>query len=47
MKLPSLSVNWGAWAESGMAANLETRNQSRLAKIGINTIVIKFALDKK
>lgn len=39
MKLPGLSINWGGWAESGMAANLANRNQSRLANLGINTIV--------
>ncbi len=38
LKLPGLSVNWGPWAESGMAANLSARNQARLSALGFDTI---------
>ena len=34
LKLPGLSVNWGHWAEAGMAANLSARNQARLSALG-------------
>jgi malonyl CoA-acyl carrier protein transacylase len=44
MGLPGLSINWGAWAESGMAANLENRDQSHFADRGINTIAPKRGL---
>ncbi len=33
--LPGLSINWGPWAEAGMAARLGEREQSRLAAIGL------------
>jgi len=36
--LPALSLNWGAWQESGMAANLNSRNQARLKAQGIQAI---------
>ena len=32
--LPALSVDWGAWAESGMAARLGDRDRARLAEQG-------------
>lgn len=32
--LPALSINWGPWAEAGMAATLDARNQHRLARRG-------------
>ncbi len=38
LKLPALSLNWGAWSESGMAANLASQNQARLAAQGMGTI---------
>ena len=38
LKLPGLSVNWGPWAEAGMAANLSARNQTRLSALGFDTI---------
>ncbi|MEP1079780.1 thioester reductase domain-containing protein [Leptolyngbya sp. PL-A3] len=38
--LPALSLNWGAWSESGMAANLSDRDQTRLASQGIQAIAI-------
>ena len=32
--LTALSINWGPWAEAGMAATLDARNQGRLARRG-------------
>ena len=32
--LPALTINWGPWAEAGMAATLDARNQGRLARRG-------------
>jgi acyl transferase domain-containing protein/surfactin synthase thioesterase subunit len=36
--LPGLSINWGPWANSGMAANLSERYRSRLTAQGIDSI---------
>ncbi len=36
--LPGLSINWGAWAEVGMAANLAERERARLASQGLGLI---------
>ena len=33
MGLPGLSINWGAWAEVGMAANLQDRMRSKALKM--------------
>ena len=33
-----LSINWGAWAESGMAAAMSRRSQQRLVELGIENI---------
>jgi len=33
--LPALSINWGAWSETGMAADLENRNWDYFDTIGI------------
>nr|VFK61998.1 MAG: Phosphopantetheine attachment site [Candidatus Kentron sp. TUN]VFK71214.1 MAG: Phosphopantetheine attachment site [Candidatus Kentron sp. TUN] len=38
MGLPALSINWGAWANIGLAANLDSQQQARLAAMGIDTI---------
>ncbi|OUD14321.1 type I polyketide synthase [Thioflexithrix psekupsensis] len=38
--LPALSVNWGPWAEAGMAANLSEREQARLRHLGLERIAI-------
>jgi NADPH:quinone reductase-like Zn-dependent oxidoreductase len=35
---PALSINWGAWAEVGMAARLQTAQVSRLAEAGLGQI---------
>jgi myxalamid-type polyketide synthase MxaB len=36
--LPGISINWGPWSEGGMASNLDSRAQARLAAQGIATI---------
>ena len=36
--LPGLSINWGPWGDSGMAANLNARNHDRLTAQGVSTI---------
>jgi myxalamid-type polyketide synthase MxaB len=36
--LPGMSLNWGAWAEAGMAAQLNDRQQNRLAAQGLHPI---------
>ncbi|WAL61389.1 type I polyketide synthase [Thermocoleostomius sinensis] len=36
--LPGLSINWGPWAKSGMAAELTDRYQSRLSSQGLKQI---------
>jgi acyl carrier protein len=36
--LPGLSINWGPWAEVGMAARLENRSQSKIVAQGISGI---------
>ncbi len=42
--LPSLSVNWGPWAETGMAANLEKNNENRWKNAGVDLIEIEKGL---
>src|SRR5262249_29728075 len=34
----ALTVNWGAWASSGMAAALSERDRKRQAEMGLSTI---------
>ncbi|MFZ4851332.1 MAG: beta-ketoacyl reductase, partial [Caldilinea sp.] len=36
--LPALSINWGSWAEVGMAARLDARQQARIAQQGENLL---------
>jgi acyl transferase domain-containing protein/acyl carrier protein len=36
--LTGLSINWGPWAEAGMAANLKNRERERLSAMGLGTI---------
>ncbi|OKH17705.1 beta-ketoacyl synthase [Hydrococcus rivularis NIES-593] len=38
MGLPALSVNWGVWADVGMAAELSAQNQARLEQQGLSAI---------
>jgi acyl transferase domain-containing protein/acyl carrier protein len=42
--LPGLSINWGSWAEVGMVAALGSREQQRLAALGIDPIAPKQGL---
>ncbi|AKT38856.1 type I polyketide synthase [Chondromyces crocatus] len=37
--LPALSINWGAWAEVGMAARLSETDARRMAELGLGHIV--------
>ncbi|MCC6166644.1 MAG: SDR family NAD(P)-dependent oxidoreductase, partial [Caldilineaceae bacterium] len=37
--LPALSINWGPWAEVGMAARVEERNQQRRRQLGLGDIL--------
>ena len=39
--LPGLSINWGAWAEVGMASRLGNNYQNQMAASGINFITPK------
>lgn len=36
--LPSLSINWGAWSETGMAANLRYKDQDALSSMGMRPL---------
>nr|VFK09968.1 MAG: amino acid adenylation domain-containing protein [Candidatus Kentron sp. FM] len=36
--LPGLSINWGAWAEIGLAAEMDRQQQDRLAVMGMGVI---------
>lgn len=36
--LPGLSINWGPWSQSGMAAALQSRDQARWAAQGVSLI---------
>ena len=36
--LPGLSINWGPWGDTGMAASLNSRNKARLTAQGLTTI---------
>jgi malonyl CoA-acyl carrier protein transacylase len=38
MGLPGLSINWGAWSQSGMAARVASQYQSRMQTSGIGSI---------
>jgi len=44
MGLPCLSINWGHWADTGMAARLDSLHQNRLAAQGLTTIAPKQGL---
>ena len=37
-QLPGLSINWGPWSQSGMAANLASRDRHRIEARGIKSI---------
>ena len=36
--LPGLTINWGPWAEAGMAVNLDVRHQKRMVAMGITPL---------
>ena len=36
--LPSLSINWGAWADTGMAAALGSSGEKRMTRLGMSAI---------
>ncbi|TAK60271.1 type I polyketide synthase [Methylobacter sp.] len=38
LDLPALTINWGAWAEVGMAANLDRVDQQRMQSSGVMAI---------
>ncbi|QSJ15495.1 type I polyketide synthase [Nostoc sp. UHCC 0702] len=38
--LPGTSINWGAWADVGMVANLQNQHQTRLAAKGMSPLQI-------
>ncbi|MES2732031.1 MAG: SDR family NAD(P)-dependent oxidoreductase [Bacteroidota bacterium] len=42
--LPALSINWGPWADSGMAAAMTARNQQRIRSMGLQEIAIEEGL---
>jgi acyl carrier protein len=42
--LPAVSVNWGAWSLSGMAAALDQRDQNRWSEQGMRTMSAEAAL---
>ncbi|MEM6753811.1 MAG: type I polyketide synthase, partial [Cyanobacteria bacterium P01_C01_bin.38] len=42
--LPALSINWGPWAEAGMAASLDNRHQGRMVASGITPLSLKQGL---
>ncbi|WP_392535313.1 SDR family NAD(P)-dependent oxidoreductase [Nostoc sp. C117] len=43
--LPSLSINWGPWSNIGMAANLDSQKQRRLATQGMGAIAPEQGLE--
>ncbi len=42
--LPTLTINWGPWAETGMAANLENNSEKRWQNAGVDLIDIEQGL---
>jgi acyl transferase domain-containing protein/thioesterase domain-containing protein/acyl carrier protein len=42
--LPALSVNWGPWAEVGMVAAMDSRDQQRLIDLGMSTVTPEHGL---
>lgn len=43
--LPGQSIDWGPWAEAGMAARMDARNQQRLASMGMQQIPLAAGLE--
>ncbi|EAZ91777.1 type I polyketide synthase [Crocosphaera chwakensis] len=44
-KLPSLTINWGPWSETGMAANLEAEGEKRWKSAGVEFLSIEQGLN--
>jgi malonyl CoA-acyl carrier protein transacylase len=44
MGLPGLSINWGPWAEGGMAARLGSQHQNRMLTQGVSPISLEGGL---
>ncbi|WP_226594929.1 SDR family oxidoreductase, partial [Microseira wollei] len=44
MGLPGLSINWGPWANVGMAASLESRSRDRIQTMGMAAIPVERGL---
>jgi acyl transferase domain-containing protein/NADPH:quinone reductase-like Zn-dependent oxidoreductase/NAD(P)-dependent dehydrogenase (short-subunit alcohol dehydrogenase family)/acyl carrier protein len=42
--LPANSINWGPWADAGMAATLRERDRARLAERGLTAMSVDMAL---
>ena len=42
--LPGLSINWGPWADSGMAARMDSKDQQRWAAQGVSFIAQEHGL---
>lgn len=43
--LPALSLNWGPWADAGMAARLSEDHQARLQALGVASLASSAALE--
>jgi acyl carrier protein len=43
--LPAISINWGAWAEVGMAAAMRDRDRNRLAAQGMSSLTTNQGLE--
>jgi len=43
--LPGLSINWGPWAEAGMAARLDEHDKKRMAAIGVDALTTAQCMD--
>jgi acyl transferase domain-containing protein len=44
--LPGLSINWGAWAEAGMAARLAMKDSQRWTERGLRPIAMEEGMEK-
>jgi hypothetical protein len=44
-QLPAVSINWGPWAEAGMAATLGETGWQRFAAVGIHPIPLREGFD--
>jgi malonyl CoA-acyl carrier protein transacylase len=42
--LPGLSINWGPWADVGMAAHVADRNRARFTQMGLSSITVSEGL---